>query len=162
MKPRQYLRATAVAGALCGAVTASAGPLGLVSGGAGAIGALGGTLSGTNGNPSMAIGSVLGAGGQFHGAITPPNAVIDTAPLRRADGIANSVRSRAQGRVEGATDAVLQKSTSALGRAEGAASGAANAQASGEAPTSANRTAPSASASAGFDGSAQGQTRFSY
>lgn len=192
MKPRQFLLVTAVAGALSGAAPAFAGPLGILSGGAGAgaIGTLGGTLSGSGGNPAMGLGSTLGTAGQFQGAITPPNADIDTAPLRRAPGAVNSVRGRAQGALEGTSEAAVQRSRSVLGQAEGAA--AADAQASGgasatpgagtgrmlrplrgvdasgsasaggEASASANRAAPAASASAEVDGSAQAQTRFGY
>ena len=133
MKPRQFLLASAVAGALSGAAPTFAGPLGIISGGAGAgaIGTLGGTLSGAGTSPAMGFGSMLGAGGQFQGAITPPNPVIDTAPVRRGNGLANSVRGRAQGAVEGTGEAAVQRSASALGQAEGAAAAAANAQASG-------------------------------
>jgi hypothetical protein len=158
MKPRQFLLVTAVAGALGGAAPAFAGPLGIVSGGAGAIGALGGTLSGAGGNPTMGFGGLLGTAGQFQGTIMPPNAVIDTAPVRHAPGVVNSVRGRAQGALEGASEAAVRRSTSALGGVEGAAAAAAH----GEASASASSAAPAASASADVDGSAQTQTRFSY
>lgn len=132
MKPRYVLATTSLISALAGATPVMAGPLGIVSGGAGAIGTLGGTVSGFGGNPGIGVGSMVGAGGQFQDAIAPPNLVIDRGPLRRANGVAQSVNERAQTRVEGASDAALEKSASSVGGAEGAAAAAANAQGSGD------------------------------
>jgi hypothetical protein len=109
-----------------------AGPLGIVSGGAGAIGTLGGTLSGSGGTLGLGAGSAIGAAGQFQGAFTPPNIAIDRAPLGRANDVLQSVNERAQSRIGGARDATLTTSGSAVGEFEGAAAAAANAQGSGQ------------------------------
>lgn len=132
MKSRYVLATTSLISALAGATPAMAGPLGLVSGGAGAVGALGTTLSGAGGNPAFGAGSAIGAGGQFQGAFTPPNLGIERAPIGRTKGTLESVNERARTRVEGATEAALEKSTSTVGGAGSAATAAANAQGSGD------------------------------
>lgn len=132
MKPRYVLATTSLISALAGATPAMAGPLGIVSGGAGAIGTLGGTLSGSGGNLGIGAGSAIGAAGQFQGAFTPPNIVVERAPLGRANGVVQSVNERAQTRIEGVRDAALEKSASTVGEVEGAAASAANAQGEGQ------------------------------
>lgn len=166
MKPRYVLAATSLISALAGATPAMAGPLGIVSGGAGAIGTLGETLSGTGGNLGLGAGSAIGAAGQFQGAFTPPNMVIDRAPLGRANDVLQSVNDRAQNRIEGARDAALEKSSSTAGEVEGAAAAAANAQGAGQLPVTktgslgvAGRPLRSLEATGSAQGDASGSAR---
>lgn len=133
MKPRYLLATTSLISALAGAAPAMAGPLGIISGGAGAVGSLTGTLSGFGANPAIGAGGMAGAMGQFQGAFTPPNLIIDRAPLGRADDVLHSVKGRAQNRIEGAREAALERSTSTVGTVEGAAAAAGQVEASGEA-----------------------------
>lgn len=187
MKPRHILLTTSLIGALAGATTSFANPLGIVSGGAGVFGALGGTLSGPSANPTLGVGSAIGAAGQFQGAIAHPNLVIDPSLAGRAHGIVHSTGNRARSRVEGAGEATVNQSTSVLGGIEAATAAAAETNAAGrvpgvnavrsplrvrplrsldagvsaggEASGSANATSPSTSTSAEVDGSAQAQAQ---
>lgn len=138
MKPRYVLATTSLISALAGA-PAMAGPLGIISGGAGAVGSLTGTVSGFGANPALSAGGMAGAMGQFQGAVTPPNLVIERAPLERADDALQSVKGRARNRIEGARDriegvrdAVTERSTTAAGEVTGAAAAAGQVQGSGD------------------------------
>ena len=183
MKSRHILVTTSLIGALAGATPAIANPLGIVSGGAGAFGALGGTLSGPSAAPMLGVGSAIGAAGQFQGAITQPGAVIDPSLAGHASGFVQSTGSQARARIEGAGDATLQQSSAAVGEVGAAAATAANANAAGrllavnplrvrpprsleagvsargDASGSASAGTPSASASAEAEGSAQSQAQ---
>lgn len=186
MKPRYVLATTSLISALAGA-PAMAGPLGIISGGAGAVGSLTGTVSGFGANPALSAGGMAGAMGQFQGAVTQPNLVIERAPLGRADDALQSVKGRARNRIEGVRDAVTERSTTAAGEVTGAAAAAGQVQGSGdvgvtkslnpslthrplrsleasgsaqgEASASARGEAPAGSASAEAGGSAQTQAQ---
>src|SRR5512147_2479019 len=132
MKTRRLLVASSLVSALAGATPALAGPLGIVSGGVGAIGTLGGSLSGMGSNPALGVGSMIGATGQFQGAVTSPNLVIDRAPIRSAIGTVHTVGERARGRAQGATEAALSTTGSAAGEAASTVSAAGEAQAAAQ------------------------------
>ena len=134
MKRHSMFAATAVAGALAIAMPASAGPLGVISGGAGGgvLGTLGGTLSSPASTLGLGAGGAFGGAGQFQGQITRPDLTIERLPLRPAVDAVQSVSDKAKSQAGAAADRVnsIPLPSSASGNASvqgGASAGSASA-----------------------------------
>lgn len=141
MKRHIVLVTASLAGALAIAMSVEAGPLGVISGGAGggAMGALGGTLSGAGQNFGMGSTGALGAGGQFQGQMMQPDPSTGRAPLRSATGAVQWTRDKAESKAGAVRDTAQSTSGFAAGETQEAVSAtAANAHIAGQASASAS------------------------